>query len=31
MNNNINLNRLNNVNYKLTQNYKMRGCLSYYK
>ena len=23
MNNNINLNRLNNVNYKLTQNYKM--------
>ena len=32
MNNNINLNRLNNVNYKLTQNYKMvGGCLSYYK
>ncbi len=26
MNNNINLNRLNNVNYKLTQNYKM-GCV----
>ena len=25
MNNNINLNRLNNVNYKLTQNYKMGG------
>ena len=23
MSNNINLNRLNNVNYKLTQNYKM--------
>ena len=27
MNNNINLNRLNNVNYKLTQNYKMGGGL----
>ena len=26
MNNNINLNRLNNVNYKLTKNYKM-GCV----
>ena len=25
--NNINLNRLNNVNYKLTQNYKMGGGL----
>ena len=25
MSNNINLNRLNNVNYKLTQNYKMGG------
>ena len=25
MNNNINLNRLNNVNHKLTQNYKMGG------
>ena len=30
--NNINLNRLNNVNYMLTQNYKMGGgCLSYHK
>ena len=27
MSNNINLNRLNNVNYKLTQNYKMGGGL----
>ena len=27
MNNNINLNRLNNVNYKLTQNHKMGGGL----
>ena len=27
MNNNINFNRLNNVNYKLTQNYKMGGGL----
>ena len=27
-----NINRLNNVNYKLTQNHKMGGgCLSYYK
>ena len=25
--NNINLNRLNNVNYKLTQNYKMGGVV----
>ena len=29
--NNINLNRLNNVNYKLIQNYEMGGCLSYCK
>ena len=29
MNNNINLNRLNNVNYKLTQNYKMGGGFVY--
>ena len=31
MSNNINLNRLNNINYKLTQNYKMGGgvILSY--
>ena len=29
MNNNINLNRLNNVNYKLTQNYKMGGGYSF--
>ena len=27
MNNNINFNRLNNVNYKLTQNYKMGGVV----
>ena len=27
MSNNINLNRLNNVNYKLTQNYKMGGVV----
>ena len=27
MSNNINLNKLNNVNYKLTQNYKMGGGL----
>ena len=27
MSNNINLNRLNNINYKLTQNYKMGGGL----
>ena len=29
MNNNINLNRLNNIDYKLTQNYKIRVILSY--
>ena len=27
MSNNINFNRLNNVNYELTQNYKMGGGL----
>ena len=31
MSNNINLNRLNNVNYKLTQNYKMGGVILSYK
>ena len=29
MNNNINLNRLNNIDYKLTKNYKIRVILSY--
>ena len=30
--NNINLNKSNNINYKLTKNYKMGGgCLSYHK
>ena len=29
MSNNINLNRLNNVNYKLTKNYKMGGGYSF--
>ena len=29
MNNNINLNRLNNVNYKLTKNIKWGGVLLY--
>ena len=29
MSNNINLNRLNNVNHELTQNYKMGGGYSF--
>ena len=31
MSNNINLNRLNNVNHELTQNYKMGGVILFYK
>ena len=31
MSNNINLNRLNDVNYKLIQNYEMGGVILSYK